>query len=85
MTPTVPATTTAKPCIKRGSKPFIYHVESKSKPGRFHVTDVHRLTCTCPAGRHQRGCWHLKVCLAYDGWRRAQYASAAAARHETVA
>ena len=72
-------TTTSKPTIKRGSKPYTHHVESATRPGIFHVVDAHRLTCTCEAGRHARGCSHLKLCLIYDGWRKAQYAKAAAA------
>jgi hypothetical protein len=69
-------TTARKPTIKRGSKPSLYHVESKTRPGIFHVVDVHRLSCTCEAGRYQRGCWHLRIALAYHDWRTRQQARA---------
>jgi hypothetical protein len=71
-------TTTPKPTIKRGSKPYLYHIESKTRPGIFHVVDVHRLTCNCEAGRYQRGCWHLRISLAYHDWRKRQQAQATA-------
>ena len=74
------ATSTApnhKPTIKRGSKSYTYHVESKTRPGLFHVVDVHRLTCNCEAGRYKRGCWHLRISLAYHDWRKRQQAAAA--------
>jgi hypothetical protein len=76
-TPTT--TTTRKPTIKRGSKPYLYHVESQARPGIFHVVDVHRLTCTCEAGRYQRGCWHLRISLAYHDWRKRQHTQHGAA------
>jgi hypothetical protein len=66
--------TTRKPSIKRGSKPYLYHVESKTRAGLFHVVDVHRLSCNCEAGRYQRGCWHLRILLAYHDWRKRQEA-----------
>jgi hypothetical protein len=66
--------TTHKPSIKRGSKSYTYHVESKTRPGLFHVVDVHRLTCNCEAGRYQRGCWHLRLALAWHDWRKRQQA-----------
>ena len=68
--------TTRMPTIKRGSKPYLYHVESKTRAGLFHVVDVHRLSCQCEAGRYQRGCWHLRVALAYHDWRTRQQARA---------
>jgi hypothetical protein len=77
MTPQTPTTATRKPTIKRGSKPYTYHVESKTRPGTFHVVDAHRLTCTCEAGRARRGCWHLRLALAYHDWRKRQQAAAA--------
>jgi hypothetical protein len=67
-----PTTLTRKPTIKRGSKSYTYHVESKTRPGTFHVVDAHRLTCTCPAGRARRGCWHLRLALAWNDWRKRQ-------------
>jgi hypothetical protein len=73
-TPTT--STTPKPTIKRGSKPYLYHVESKTRAGLFHVVDVHRLTCNCEAGRYQRGCWHMRISLAYHDWRKRQQARA---------
>jgi hypothetical protein len=69
-------TTKSKPTIKRASKPHLYHVESKTRAGLFHVVDVHRLTCNCEAGRYQRGCWHLRISLAYHDWRTRQQARA---------
>ena len=84
-----PSTPTRKPTIKRGSKSYTYHVESKTRPGLFHVVDVHRLTCNCEAGRYQRGCWHLRLALAWHDWRKRQQAAAAssgiAALQEAVA
>jgi hypothetical protein len=74
-TPTVP---TRKPTIKRGSKPYTYHVESKTRPDLFHVADAHRLSCTCEAGRARRSCWHLRLALAYHDWRTRQQARPAA-------
>ena len=67
--------TTTKPRVKRGNKPYTYHVESKTRPGIFHVADAHRLTCTCEAGRARRGCWHLRLALAYHDWRKRQQAA----------
>ena len=69
-------TTTRKPTIKRGSKPYLYHVESKTRAGLFPVVDVYRLTCNCEAGHYQRGCWHLRISLAYHDWRKRQEARA---------
>jgi hypothetical protein len=66
--------TTRKPTIKRGSKPYLYHIESKTRAGLFHVVDVHGLTCNCEAGRYQRGCWHLRLALAWHDWRMRQHA-----------
>lgn len=68
------STTSSKPRIKRGSRPHIYHVESKTRPGIFHVADAHRLTCSCQAGRARRGCWHLRLALAWHDWRKRQQA-----------
>ena len=79
MTPQTSTTPTRKPTIRRGSKSYTYHVESKSKPGTFHVVDVHHLSCTCPAGRARRGCWHLRLALAWHDWRKRQQAQHAAA------
>jgi hypothetical protein len=76
-TPTTP-TITRKPTIKRGSKSYTYHVESKTRPGIFHVVDAHRLTCTCDAGRARRGCWHLRLSLAYHDSRKRQQAQTTA-------
>lgn len=73
-----PSTTTRKPMVKRGSKPYAYHVESKTRPGVFHVVDAHRLTCTCEAGRARRGCWHLRLALAYHDRRTRQLAQSGA-------
>jgi hypothetical protein len=67
---------TSKPTVKRGLKPYVYHIESKTRPGTFHVVDVHRLSCNCEAGTYQRGCWHLRLGLAYHDWRTRQMASA---------
>ena len=69
---------TRKPTLKRGSKPYTYHVESKTRPGIFHVVDAHRLTCTCEAGRARRGCWHLRLVLAYHDWRLRQMCASGA-------
>lgn len=69
-------TTSSKPRIRLGSKPYIYHVESKTRPGIFHVADAHRLTCSCEAGRARRGCWHLRLALAWHDWRKRQMARA---------
>jgi hypothetical protein len=70
-----PATTTPfKPRAKRGSKPYLYHIESKTRPGLFHVVDVHRLSCNCEAGRYERGCWHLRLALVWHDWRARQQA-----------
>ena len=86
-----PQAPTRKPTIKRGSKSYTYHVESKTRPGLFHVADVHRLTCNCEAGRYQRGCWHLRLALAWHDWRKRQQAqrnapsSGMAALQEAVA
>ena len=83
-TPTTSSqTTTIKPRVKRGSEPYTYHIESKTRPGTFHVADTHRLTCSCEAGRNRRGCWHLRLALAWHDWRvrqHAQHSLAAAAR-----
>jgi hypothetical protein len=67
-------TSSSKPRIRLGSKPCTYHVESKTRPGIFHVADAYRLTCTCEAGRVRRGCWHLRLALAYHDWRTRQVA-----------
>src|SRR5438132_143688 len=75
-TSTVSAISTRKPTVKRGSKPYVYHVESKTRPGIFHIGDAHRLTCTCEAGRARRGCWHLRLALAWHDWRTRQQATA---------
>lgn len=77
MTPQAPTTTPGKPRVKRGSKPYTYHIESKTRPGTFHVADAHRLTCSCEAGRNRRGCWHLRLALQYHDWRTRQEAHAA--------
>jgi hypothetical protein len=83
-TPT--AQTTRKPTIKRGSKPYTYHVESKTRPSIFHVVDAHRLSCTCEARRARRGCWHLRLVLAYHDWRlRQMHACAAPAQPSGMA
>ena len=76
---TTPTTATRKPTIKRGSKPYTYHVESNTRPGIFHVVDAHRLTCTCEAGRRSRGCWHLRLVLSYHDWRTRQMLRTSAA------
>jgi hypothetical protein len=73
-TPTTPIT--HKPTIKRGSKSYTYHVESKTRPGTYYVADAHHLSCTCPAGRARRGCWHLRLALAWHDWRKRQQAAA---------
>jgi hypothetical protein len=70
-------TTTLKPRIRLGSRSYTYHVESKTRPGAFYVVDAHHLTCTCPAGRARRGCWHLRLGLAWHDWRKRQQATAA--------
>jgi hypothetical protein len=75
---TTTATSTHKPRVKRGGKPYTYHIESKTRPGIFHVVDCYRLTCSCEAGRHQWGCWHLRLGLAWHEWRTRQQARAAA-------
>jgi hypothetical protein len=75
MTPQTSTPSTRKPTMKRGSKPYTYHVESKTRPGTFHVVDAHRLTCTCEAGRARRGCWHLRLALAWHDWRKRQQAA----------
>jgi hypothetical protein len=77
MTAQTPTSATRKPTIKRGSKSYTYHVESKTRPGIFHVVDAHRLTCRCEAGRARRGCWHLRLALAWHDWRKRQQATAA--------
>jgi hypothetical protein len=79
MTAQSPTTPTRKPIIRRGSKAYTYHVESKTRPGTFHVVDAHRLTCTCEAGRAHRGCWHLRLALAWHDWRKRQMAATAEA------
>jgi hypothetical protein len=79
MTAQTPTTSSRKPTIKRGSKSYTYHVESKTRPGTFYVADAHHLTCTCPAGRARRGCWHLRLSLAYHDWRKRQLAQPATA------
>jgi hypothetical protein len=71
-------TPTRKPTLKRGSKPYLFHVESTTRPGIFHVVDVHRLTCTCEAGRARRGGRHLRLALAYHDWRTRQLAQSGA-------
>jgi hypothetical protein len=75
---TTTTTTTRKPRITLGSKSYTYHIESKTRPDIFHVVDVHRLTCNCEAGRYQRGCWHLRLALAWHDWRKRQQAQAQA-------
>jgi hypothetical protein len=70
----VPSITTCKPRIRLGSRPYTYHVESKTRPSTFHVADAHRLTCTCEAGRARRGCWHPRLALAWHAWRKRQQA-----------
>ena len=72
-------TITRMPTIRRGNKLYTYHVESKTRPGIFYVVDAHHLTCTCPAGRARRGCWHLRLGLAWHDWRKHQQAQHAAA------
>jgi hypothetical protein len=71
-------TATHKPRIKRGSRQHIYHVESATTPGIFYTTDAYNMTCTCPAGRKGKRCWHLATAISYDAWRKAQHARAAA-------
>jgi hypothetical protein len=80
MTPQTPTTpsTAHKPTVRRGSKSYTYHVESKTRPGIYYVVDAHHLTCTCPAGRARRGCWHLRLALAWHDWRKRQQAQQAA-------
>jgi hypothetical protein len=73
------STPTRKPTLKRGSKTYTYHVESKTRPGTFHVVDAHRRTCTCEASRARRGCWHLRLALAWHDWRNRQMAERSAA------
>jgi hypothetical protein len=67
-----------KPTVRRGHKSYTYHVESRTRRGVFYVADVYHLTCTCPAGRARRGCWHLRLALAWHDWRKRQLAQAAA-------
>src|SRR3954471_486768 len=64
---------TRKPTLKKGSKPYLFHVESQSRPGLFHVTDAYRMTCTCEAGRARRLCWHVRLAVrCYDWWKSTQ-------------
>jgi uncharacterized Zn finger protein len=74
-------TTTYKPRIKRGSRQYIYHIESATRQGVFYTTDAYNMTCSCPAGRRAKRCWHLAAAISYDSWRKAQQAKAAATRH----
>src|SRR4051812_40891740 len=71
-------TATHKPRIKRGSRQHMYHVESATHRGTFYTTDAYNMTCTCPAGRKGKRCWHLATAISYDAWRKAQQARAAA-------
>jgi hypothetical protein len=68
-------TTTSKPTVKRGSKPYIFHISSATRPGLFHVADAYRLTCSCEAGRAGRGCWHLRLALSAYEWQKKQQSS----------
>ena len=73
-------TATYKPRIKRGSRQHDYHVESATHPNTFYTTDAYNMTCTCPAGRKGKRCWHLATAISYDAWRKAQQAKATPAR-----
>lgn len=69
-----PSTSTPfKPTLKKGSRPYIFHIQSKSRPDVFHVADAYRMTCTCEAGRARRLCWHLRLAIrCYDWWKSQQ-------------
>jgi phage-related tail fiber protein len=71
-------TATYKVRVRRGSRQHVYHVESATHPNTFYTTDAYNMTCSCPAGRKGKRCWHLATAIAYDGWRKAQQARAAA-------
>ena len=49
-----------------------YEVRALRIKGEYH------LTCTCPAGRARRGCWHLRLALAWHDWRKRQQTQHAA-------
>jgi hypothetical protein len=68
--------TTIKPRVRLGSKPYTYHIESRTRAGVFYVLSAHHVTCTCPAGRARRGCWHLRLGLAWHDWRKRQQGEA---------
>jgi hypothetical protein len=68
--PAPSVTQTIKPHIRRGSKPYLFHIESSTRPGLFHITDAYRLTCTCEAGRNGRRCHHLHQALEAEKWYR---------------
>jgi hypothetical protein len=64
-------TATYKPRIKRGSRQHVYHIESATHRNTFYTTDAYNMTCTCPAGRKGKRCWHLATAISYDAWRKA--------------
>jgi ribonuclease HI len=46
--------------------PGLYHVASRTRPGRRHVVDTVHRTCSCEAGQHRRTCWALALALAHE-------------------
>lgn len=75
---------TYKPTVKRGSKPYLYHIESATKRGTFYSVDAFRMTCTCEAGRRGRRCWHIATAISLDAWRASQRDRAAQAAVDAI-
>jgi hypothetical protein len=65
---------TPRPRLRRGLRPYIYHIESRTRPGVMYLADVSRLTCTCLLGRQGRPCPRLELAVQYHAWRRDQSA-----------
>lgn len=57
---------THKPHIKIGWGEHTVWVESRTRPNYYHMVNAETRHCTCPAGRHNRPCWHLGVAIQLD-------------------
>jgi hypothetical protein len=62
-----PATSVAKPRVRRGYNPHIFYVDSRSQPGTIHmVLTNHGGHCTCPGYRHRGRCAHIDFCQDHE-------------------